>query len=84
MKPVTAATGTPVSLRVWRVNAGLSQEALAREAGVGVHTIMRIEQGGRRPHPATRKRIADALGVTVSDVAEFVADLPEPLEPWKD
>ena len=68
-------------LRVLRVNAGLSQEALARQARVAVHTILRIEQGGRHPHPATRKRIADVLGVTVSDVAEFVTDLPEP---WKD
>ena len=64
----------PMPLRELRVSAGLSQRALAQRAGVAANTIVGIETGGRLSHPATRKRIADALGVPVSDVVEFVAD----------
>jgi transcriptional regulator with XRE-family HTH domain len=67
----------PDSLQRLRVGAGLSQKALAARAGVAVGTIASIEGGGNtKPHPRTRKRIADALGVEVFAVAEFVADLP--------
>ena len=58
-------------LRDHRLNAGLSQRGLAQRARVAPATIVRIEGGHGRPHPATRKRIADALGVAVLDVAEF-------------
>ena len=44
------------------------------DSRVAANTIVGIETGGRLSHPATRKRIADALGVPVSDVVEFVAD----------
>lgn len=66
------------ALRVWRLNAGWSQEQLAERAGVNPSTILRIERGhAHRPYPATRKRIADALGVAVDAIAEFAADTSE-------
>lgn len=44
----------------------LSQEALAEAAGVGVDTVARIEQGTRiTTRPATARRLAAALGVSV-------------------
>ena len=62
----------PRALRAIRLDRGWSQEELADQAGVDAATIVRLERGrGRRPYPGTRKRIADALGVAVSDVQEF-------------
>ena len=63
----------PMPLRDLRMDAGLSQAELARRAGVHPLTVTAIEVGRRpRPHPSTRKKIADALGVRVRDIAEFV------------
>jgi transcriptional regulator with XRE-family HTH domain len=62
----------PTPLRLLRRNAGLSQDALAMRAHVAPNTVLRIERDrGYRPHPATCKRLADALGVQVLDVTEF-------------
>jgi transcriptional regulator with XRE-family HTH domain len=58
-------------LRVWRIRAGFSQEELARRAGVAPKTITQAECGRVRPHPRTRKRIADALGMAIADIREF-------------
>lgn len=65
-----------MSLRSLRVRAGLSQRALAVRAGVHWTTIAGIEGVAQRlPRPSTRRRLADALGVGVSDVREFARDL---------
>jgi transcriptional regulator with XRE-family HTH domain len=49
-------------LRALRVRAGLSQEALAARAGLGVTTLKALEHGQRqRPHPRTLALLADAL-----------------------
>lgn len=62
----------PRPLRAIRLDRGWTQELLAYYAGVNPTTIVRLETGrSERPFPVTRKRIADALGVAVSDVFEF-------------
>jgi transcriptional regulator with XRE-family HTH domain len=62
-------------LRVLRLNAGLNQKELARAAGVSEATIKRLEAGrGKRPYPATRRRIAAVLRVPISEVDELKAD----------
>jgi transcriptional regulator with XRE-family HTH domain len=62
-------------LRTLRLNAGLTQGELAERAGVSVYTIIRLETGkGKRPFPGTRRRIAAALGVGITDVDELRAD----------
>jgi transcriptional regulator with XRE-family HTH domain len=62
-------------LRVLRLNAGLSQEDLARAAGVSAGTIKRLEaRKGKQPYPSTRRRIAAALGVLIADVDELKGD----------
>jgi len=59
-------------LRSLRLNLGLTQDELATLAGVSKFTITRLERGlAKRPHPGTRKKIADALGVTVDGVDEL-------------
>ena len=50
-------------LRAWRLKKVLSQEDLARSAGVGVSTVIRAEQGSR-VNFATIRRLAQALGLS--------------------
>ena len=48
---------------------GLSQEGLAREVGVTMSTIQRVESGFiRDPHYSTLSGIATALGTTVAEL----------------
>ena len=71
-------------LRVLRLNQGLTQAELAALAGVSEYTVTRLERGQRkRPHPATRRKLAAALGVPIADVDELrgngeYAPLPPP------
>ncbi len=44
-----------------RTYLGMSQAALAREAGVTAKTLAGFEAGTTRPHPATHDSIARAL-----------------------
>src|SRR2546427_1901000 len=49
-------------LRRYRLAAGLTQEALARQAGLSARGIADLERGARRsPYPDTIQRLADAL-----------------------
>jgi DNA-binding XRE family transcriptional regulator len=67
-----------MSLKSLRVRAGLSREELAEKAGVHWTTIAGIEGPPQRtPRPGTRLRLARALNVEISDVAEFVRDLDD-------
>jgi HTH-type transcriptional regulator, competence development regulator len=50
-------------LRRLRREQALSQRALARESGVGLDTVNKLETGLRDALPATLRKLADALGV---------------------
>ena len=50
-------------LRLSRKGAGWTQADLAREAGVGIATIRRIEQHAFEPRIETARRLAAALRV---------------------
>src|SRR5262249_27888484 len=52
-----------VLLRRHRLAAGLTQEALAERAGLGVRTIQGLEEGESRPRRATLRRLAAALAL---------------------
>jgi transcriptional regulator with XRE-family HTH domain len=54
-------------LKEWREARGMIQNELARVAGVSKFTIVRIE-GGANTHPDTARKLADALGVDVTDL----------------
>jgi tetratricopeptide (TPR) repeat protein/transcriptional regulator with XRE-family HTH domain len=54
-------------LRCAREAAGLSQEALAERAGLSPRGLLYLERGRHRPHPATLRRLADALALTVPE-----------------
>ena len=55
-------------IRRLRNAAGLSQDALAREAGIGRVTLVRLEKGEQTPRYKTLGAIARALGVDVLDL----------------
>ncbi|KJK52058.1 hypothetical protein UK23_04825 [Lentzea aerocolonigenes] len=75
-----------VLLRQWRQRAGLSQEALAQRAAVGIRTVRGLETGERTdPRMGTVRSLADALELTGAERAELFAaagrDEPLPVEP---
>ncbi len=55
-------------LRELRDRAMLSQEELARRAGVSRATVADLEAGKRRAHAATGRKLAKALGVSPGDL----------------
>jgi predicted ATPase/DNA-binding XRE family transcriptional regulator len=62
-----------------RLSAGLTQEALAEQAGVSVRSIQALERGESRPHQDTMQRLATALGLVGEARGAFVAAaLPAP------
>ena len=59
-------------IRRLRNAAGLSQDALARAAGIGRVTLVRLEKGEQTPRYKTLGAIAKALG---ADVSELLVEL---------
>ena len=58
-------------IRSARKAAKLSQENLARQAGVTMNLVSRLERGEiRDPHYSTLSGIADSLGVSVTELLE--------------
>ncbi|MEU0791954.1 helix-turn-helix domain-containing protein [Amycolatopsis sp. NPDC005961] len=69
-------------LRRLRRAAELTQEALAEKSGLSGQAIGALERGDRRyPHRETLDRLADALGLTGDDRAEFAAAAARPGSP---
>ena len=64
-------------LREWRESRGLMQKEVAENAGISEWTVLRAE-GGASVRTPTARKIADALGVSVSDLLESP---PVPLAP---
>src|SRR5438309_12082032 len=60
-------------LRGRRLEAGLTQAALAERAGLSVRAIQHLEAGLGQPYPQTARRLADALVLTASARAPFEA-----------
>jgi transcriptional regulator with XRE-family HTH domain len=59
------------AIRQLREERGLTQEALAQEAGVTVGHMSMIERGHSNPTWATAKGIAKAIGVSMSELAQL-------------
>lgn len=55
-------------LKVYRVEAGLSQQALSDYAGVDRKTVNRIENGHFSPNIETLLRLATALDVEPAEI----------------
>lgn len=58
-----------MKIKKLRIKLGLSQENLARRAGVSNNTIINIESGKQQnPTVSTIKKIANALNVSVDEL----------------
>jgi len=57
-------------LRVLRERAALSQEDLAKKAGVARATIADLEANKRPARPSTRRKLAEALGVEPAELMD--------------
>lgn len=57
-------------VQVIRKGRGLSQEALAEEAGLSLRTVQRVEQGTTTPQGHTLQALAAALGVPLEALRE--------------
>lgn len=57
------------NLKELRIRNNLTQEELARRAGTSKQAISRYENSGREPSIRAAKALADALGVSVSEIA---------------
>ena len=66
-------------LRHFRFAVGLTQEALAEQAGLSVHGIQKLERGTTHPYRDTVKRLTLALQLPPHEQARFNdAALPAP------
>lgn len=63
-------------LKQLREAAGLTQEGLARVAGLSTSAVARIEQRGKDPAWSTVQRLARALGVGVAEFETEDDELP--------
>lgn len=59
------------AIRQLREKKGLTQEAVAHDAGITTATLGVIERGLSNPTWATLQGIATALGVSMVDLARF-------------
>ena len=57
-------------LRELRERAALSQEDLAKKAGVARATIADLEANKRPARPSTRRKLAEALGVEPAELMD--------------
>lgn len=73
--PEHAALGE--AIRRLRLEASLSQEQLAEQAGTDLTQVGGIERGVRNPSYTTLLRLADALETTVGEIATFADELRE-------
>jgi transcriptional regulator with XRE-family HTH domain len=54
-----------MDLRVWREKREKTLRALAKESGVGLATLVRLEAGTFDPRLSTLRKLANALNVSV-------------------
>ena len=55
-------------VREYRIRAGLSQEALARQLGVSRQTVVNVERGANEPKVLLALALAAILGAALSDL----------------
>lgn len=66
MKP--RRTHSPETVRRKRIEAGLKQIDLARQAGISKPHMSSIEHGRVSPSPPVLRRLAEALGCETADL----------------
>lgn len=67
---------TAEQIRTLRKAKGLSQEALAENAGINLRTLQRIESGSVVPRGETLRLLAQALDISVEELSATAATAP--------
>ena len=62
-------------IRKLRIEIGLTQKELGAKCGIDEANIRKYESGKQKPKIDTLKKIADALGVQITDIMDF-SDMP--------
>ncbi len=57
-------------VKAWREYLGLTQQELAKKAGMKQASIARIEAGKTTPRKTTLKKLADAMGISVEQLLD--------------
>ncbi|WP_338114162.1 helix-turn-helix transcriptional regulator [Thiorhodococcus mannitoliphagus] len=57
-------------IRAWREHLGLTQDEVASRAEMKQPALARLERSEIAPRPATLKRLAEAMGLTVAQLEE--------------
>ncbi|NUK09489.1 helix-turn-helix transcriptional regulator [Streptomyces lunaelactis] len=79
---MTTATGE--AIRQLRESAGLSRKELANAAGISLVFLIKVEHGDRGLSPKTLAKIAQALGLTVKELATKIAVLEASAAPTEE
>ena len=58
-------------LEAWRRRRLMNQRELAKAAGITQATLVDLEHGRGRPRASTMRKVAEALGVEPTAIAEF-------------
>ena len=66
----------PAALRAARQRQGHTVTALAELSGVSKQRISDLESSAVGSMPPTAKRLADALGVDIEDIADIADEVP--------
>jgi transcriptional regulator with XRE-family HTH domain len=66
--PLDAMVGAKI--RMFRINRGLSQTALAERVGVSFQQVQKYEKGANRVGASRLSQIASVLGITVGELFE--------------
>ena len=66
--PLDAMVGAKI--RMFRINRGLSQTALAERVGVSFQQVQKYEKGSNRVGASRLSQIASVLGITVGELFE--------------
>jgi transcriptional regulator with XRE-family HTH domain len=70
-RPIQPQSALGEAIRQLRAKRGISQEDLAHEAGVTTGTLSTIERGLSNPAWGTVKGIAQALDVSIAELAKL-------------
>ncbi|MCI2170990.1 helix-turn-helix domain-containing protein [Schleiferilactobacillus perolens] len=75
---------TGEEIKYWRKKKGLTQQQLADKLGIAATGIRQYELGKRNPKLDTLEKIADALGIEVSNFSLVRDYLPSEFRAWFD
>jgi transcriptional regulator with XRE-family HTH domain len=74
--PANTDPALGAAVRRLREDRGLSMEALAYRAGITLNTITRLELAQSEPGWMTVRKVADALGVSLAELAAAIESKP--------